>query len=119
MSTKPPKSTSAKAADKKGKGGSKAKAAKAPKSSTKTSAAKSQNKDGHNRLRPGELDGLVLSYMHQHEDELPLSPTKIGQDIGRSSGAVGNCLERLAKAKKARLAKKTPRAYDLKVVNAR
>lgn len=119
MSTKAPKSTSAKSADKKGEGGSKAKAAKAPKSSAKPSAAKRQNKEGHKRLRPGELDGLVLSYMHQHEDELPLSPTKIGQGIGRSSGAVGNCLERLAKEKKARLAKKAPRAYDLKGVNAR
>jgi hypothetical protein len=117
--TKAPKKP--KSADKKGVGSSKAKAAKAGKSSAKSGAAKRQNKDGHKRLRPGELDGLVLSYMHRHEDELPLSPTRIAKAIKRSSGAVGNCLERLAKAKppKARLAKKAPREYDLKGVKAR
>jgi hypothetical protein len=71
------------------------------------------------RLRPGELDGLVLSYMCKNEKDLPVTPGTIAKAIGRSSGAVGNCLERLAKAKKARLAKKAPRAYDLKGVKAR
>lgn len=74
---------------------------------------------GKNRLRPGELDGLVLSYMCKNEKDLPVTPGTIAKAIGRSSGAVGNCLKRLAKAKKARLAKKAPRAYDLKGVNAR
>ena len=73
------------------------------------------------RLKPGELDGLVLAFMREHEKELPLSPTKIAKGISRSSGAVGNCLERLAKADppKVRRAKKAPRAYDLKGVSAR
>ena len=71
------------------------------------------------RLRPGELDGLVISYMCKHEGELPLSASAIGKGIEKSSGAVANCLARLAKAKKVRLAKKTPRAYDLKGVAAR
>ncbi len=26
------------------------------------------------RLRPGELDGLVLSFMHKHEKDLPMTP---------------------------------------------
>ena len=60
------------------------------------------------RLRPGELDGLVLSYMCKNEKDLPVTPGTVAKAIGRSSGAVGNCLERLAKAKKARLAKKLP-----------
>lgn len=67
------------------------------------------------RLRPGELDGLVLSYMRKHADEGPLTPSAIGKGIERSSGAVANCLRRLAEAKKVRQAKRKPRAYDLKV----
>lgn len=66
------------------------------------------------RLRPGELDGLVLTYMQKHEGEWPLTASAIGKGIDRSSGAVANCLIRLAKVKKARQAKRKPRAYDLK-----
>jgi hypothetical protein len=68
------------------------------------------------RLRPGELDGLVLTYMQGHEDEWPLTATAVAKGIGRSSGAVANCLGRLAKEKKARQARRKPRAYDLKGV---
>lgn len=67
------------------------------------------------RLRPGELDGLVLDYMRRHKKDWPLTATAIGKGIGRSSGAVANCLARLTKKKKARQAKRKPRAYDLKV----
>jgi hypothetical protein len=66
------------------------------------------------RLRPGELDGLVLTYMQKHEKEWPLTASAIAKGIGRSSGAVANCLIRLGKAKKVRQAKRKPRAYDLK-----
>jgi hypothetical protein len=55
------------------------------------------------RLRPGELDGLVLAYMAEHEKDGPLSASAIGKEIDRSSGAVANCLARLAKARKVRL----------------
>jgi hypothetical protein len=65
------------------------------------------------RLRPGQLDGLVLGYMKKHKDELPITATKVARGIKRSSGAVGNCLERLAKAKKVRRVGKKPRRYDL------
>ncbi len=65
------------------------------------------------RLRPGELDGLVLAYMRKHEKEWPLTASAIGKGIERSSGAVANCLVRLRKAKKVRQAKRKPRAYDL------
>jgi hypothetical protein len=65
------------------------------------------------RLRPGQLDGLVLGYMKKHKDELPLTPSKVGQGIKRSSGAVGNCLGRPEKEEKVRLADKKPRRYGL------
>jgi DNA-binding IclR family transcriptional regulator len=63
------------------------------------------------RLRPGELDGLVLSYLAKHKDDGPLTATAISKGIERSAGAVSNCLARLAKEKKVRQAKKRPRAY--------
>jgi hypothetical protein len=66
------------------------------------------------RLRPGELDGLVLSYLAEHSGGGPLTATAIGKGIERSAGAVANCLARLAKAKKVRQAKRKPRAYVVK-----
>jgi hypothetical protein len=102
--------------------------AKAPNGGGKGNGSGAKGQDGGKpkavaktakRLRPGELDGLVLSYMCKNEKDLPVTPGTVAKAIGRSSGAVGNCLERLAKAKKARLAKKAPRAYDLKGVKAR
>ena len=68
---------------------------------------------GEGRLRPGQLDGLVLAYMKKHKGELPLSPTAVAHGIKRSSGAVGNCLGRLQKEKTVRLVDKKPRRYDL------
>jgi hypothetical protein len=65
------------------------------------------------RLRPGELDGLVLAYLAEHKGDGPLTATAIGKGIGRSAGAVANCLGRLAKDKKVRQAKKRPRGYVL------
>ena len=66
------------------------------------------------RLRPGELDGLVLSYLAEHKDDGPLTATAIGKGIERSAGAVSNCLGRLAKEKKVRQAKRKPRAFVVK-----
>lgn len=66
------------------------------------------------RLRPGELDSLVLSYLAEHKDGGPLTATAIGKGIERSAGAVANCLGRLAKKKKVRQAKRKPRAYVVK-----
>jgi hypothetical protein len=50
------------------------------------------------RLRPGGLDELVLAYMRGHREEGPFGPTAVAKGLGRSSGAVGNCLARLASA---------------------
>ena len=66
------------------------------------------------RLHPGELDGLVLSYLAAHMDDGPLTATAIGKGIERSAGAVAKCLARLAKEKKVRQAKRKPRAYVVK-----
>ena len=63
------------------------------------------------RLRPGELDDLVLSYLAAHKDDGPLTATAIGKGIERSAGAVANCLGRLAKDKKVRQVKKRPRTF--------
>lgn len=71
------------------------------------------------RLRPGELDGLVLTYMGKHQADGPLTANAIGKGIGRSSGAVANCLARLTKDEKIRQAKKRPRAYALKKAKQR
>lgn len=123
MSTKAtPKAEKPKAERKGADKGKKASGGNSKTSTKNRASAKGQSPNGKpKRLKPGELDGLVIAYMRDHEKELPLSPTKIATGIGRSSGAVGNCLERLAKADppKARLAKKAPRAYDLKGVSAR
>ena len=82
--------------------------------SIETTTKKPGAKQGGKRLRPGELDGLVLAHMRAHKGDLPLTASAIGQAIGRSSGAVANCLARLAKSGETQLAKKKPRAYGLK-----
>jgi hypothetical protein len=63
------------------------------------------------RLRPGQLDGLVLAYMQKHKGQLPITASKVALGINRSGGAVGNCLGRLEEAGKVKLAHKQPRRY--------
>lgn len=87
-------------------------AAKADKAKAKASSPNTKS-GAQERLRPGQLDGLVLGYMNKHKGELPVTSTKVARGIKRSSGAVGNCLERLEKQGKARLTDKKPRRYDL------
>jgi hypothetical protein len=65
------------------------------------------------RLRPGELDGLVIAYMRRHGKVGPLTASAIAKGIERSSGATANCLGRLTKEKKARQVKRKPRSYAL------
>lgn len=72
------------------------------------------------RLRPGQLDCLVLDYMKGHHKEGPLTATAVAKGLGgRSAGAVANCLTRLAEDGKVRQAKRTPRAYVSKEAKAR
>ena len=67
------------------------------------------------RLRPGELDGFVIAHLRDKEDDLPLGAGAVAKGIGRSSGAVGNCLERLARSEESpvRRVSEKPRTYDL------
>lgn len=65
------------------------------------------------RLAPGALDGLVLAYMREHRDDAPHTSSGIGKGIGRSSGAVANCLRRLGDGDHVVLATEKPRTYSL------
>jgi hypothetical protein len=71
------------------------------------------------RLRPGELDGLVLAYMAKHREDGPLTASVIAKGIGRSSGAIANSLARLARSREVRQAKRSPRAYVRREAKAR
>jgi len=94
---------------------SKGRTGKGSKSSakSKTASAKTAHKESRKKLRPGQLDGLVLGYMKRHKSRLPVSPTAVAHGINRSSGAVANCLGRLDTAGKVKLTNQKPREYDL------
>jgi DNA-binding transcriptional ArsR family regulator len=64
------------------------------------------------RLRPGQLDGLVLDYLKTHGQTTPLGPTAMAKGLGRSTGAVGNCLIRLTAAGQVRQVSEHPRRYS-------
>lgn len=66
------------------------------------------------RLRPGELDGLALDYLRKHGRDGPLGPTAVANGLGRSSGAVANCLARLAERKQVHQTSVRPRRYTAK-----
>jgi hypothetical protein len=102
------KGKGAKTAAKAGKAKSKA---SGPKAKSSPKAQKAQQRQ--ERLRPGQLDGLVLGYMKKHKGDLPVSPSTVAHGIKRSSGAVGNCLSRLERAGRVRLVDRKPRRYDL------
>jgi MarR family len=63
------------------------------------------------RLKPGQLEGLILTYMQEHPAE-PLGPGAVAKALQRSSGAVGNGLARLTRAKKVRQVNDKPRRYQ-------
>jgi predicted Rossmann fold nucleotide-binding protein DprA/Smf involved in DNA uptake len=66
----------------------------------------------HERLKPGQLESLVLTYMQEHPAE-PLGPDAVAKALERSSGAVGNGLARLTRAKKVRQVNDKPRRYQI------
>lgn len=72
---------------------------------------KRTRREDRGRLRPGQLDGLVLTYLKAHQAEGPLGPSAVATGLGRSSGAVGNCLVRLAAAGRVRRVGKQRRRY--------
>jgi hypothetical protein len=87
-----------------------------PAAATSAPAARAEGarKGTAQRLRPGGLDELVLGYMCQHSQEGPFGPTTVAKGLGRSSGAVGNCLARLGAAGKLSQVSQRPRRYAVK-----
>jgi hypothetical protein len=65
------------------------------------------------RLKAGELEPLVLAYLKQNKGTAPHGPSQVAKALGRSSGAVGNCLVRLTDAKKAKRVTDKPLRYDI------
>jgi DNA-binding transcriptional ArsR family regulator len=64
------------------------------------------------RLRPGQLDALVLDFINTHGDDAPVGATAVAKALARSAGAVGNCLIRLAAADQVRQVSDKPRRYS-------
>ncbi|MGO9761049.1 MAG: hypothetical protein ACLP1Q_07305 [Solirubrobacteraceae bacterium] len=67
---------------------------------------------GTERLRPGQLDGLVLKYLRERPGDGSLGPSAVAKGLSRSSGAVANCLARLAASGQVRETSKSPRRYS-------
>jgi|HubBroStandDraft_6_1064221.scaffolds.fasta_scaffold255450_1 hypothetical protein len=76
-------------------------------------AGKPSASDKPERLKAGGLEPLVLAYLKEHKGEAPHGPSQVAKALGRSSGAVGNCLARLADADKAKRVSDKPLRYDL------
>lgn len=85
---------------------------KTPAKTTET-ASDSGGTNAAGRLKPGELEPLVLAYLTEHAGSGPHAPTAVANALERSSGAVGNCLVRLTDAKKVNLVTEKPRRYSL------
>jgi hypothetical protein len=64
------------------------------------------------RLKAFGLDPLVLAYVEEHTDSGPHGPAAVAKAIERSSGAVANCMKRLAEKDKLRLVSDKPLRYD-------
>jgi DNA-binding IclR family transcriptional regulator len=64
------------------------------------------------RLCPGQLAGLVLDFLNSHGKDAPVGATAVAKALGRSAGAVGNCLLRLAAAGQVRQVSERPRRYS-------
>lgn len=62
----------------------------------------------------------MLAYLREGSEHGTLTATAVAKGLGgKSTGALANCLERLAKSKQVRLVKTVPRAYALKGIEAR
>ena len=87
-----------------------------PRTAKPKGAKPKTNRGGARWVGRGVLYGLVIADMREGVGSLPLGASAIAKVIERSSGAVGNCLERLAKTEDSpvrRVADK-PQTYDLK-----
>jgi hypothetical protein len=84
----------------------------AAKTAKPKAAADAKPTAAEDRLKPGELDGLILSYLEKNSAE-PVGPTAVAKALQRSAGAVSNSLTRLTKAKRVRQDNEKPRRYSL------
>jgi hypothetical protein len=64
------------------------------------------------RLKAFGLDPLVLAYVDEHSDSAPHGPAAVAKAIERSSGAVANCMKRLAEKDQLRQVSDKPVRYD-------
>ncbi len=88
---------------------SKAEGKRASGSAGKPGAAAGAN--GDRRLKAGGLEPLVLDYLKKNADSGPHGPSAVAKALERSSGAVTNCLTRLAKTKQIRRVTDKPQRY--------
>jgi hypothetical protein len=63
-------------------------------------------------VRPGELRDLVEGHLREFPGK-DFTPYQVGKVLGRSSGAVGNAMDKLVSLGVAELAGESPRAYRL------
>jgi DNA-binding IclR family transcriptional regulator len=62
------------------------------------------------RLRPGQLDEIVLDYIDAQGTDA-VGASAVAKALGRSAGAVGNCLTRLAAAGRVSQVSDKPRRH--------
>jgi DNA-binding MarR family transcriptional regulator len=86
----------------------------AAKAAKPKAAAATEPKALGDRLKPGQLDGLVLAYLSENAGGSPHGPTTVAKALERSSGAVSNCLTRLTKDKQVSQDNDKPRRYSLR-----
>jgi hypothetical protein len=79
---------------------------------TTTDAAEPTSKDSSPRLQPGELRALVHAWLAERPGQ-EFTPTKIGKELGRSAGAVGNALATMTDAGEVTQTSAKPRKYIL------
>src|SRR6266511_2184489 len=80
---------------------------------TEKPAAEPTSKDSSSqRLRPGELRALLHAWLAERPGQ-EFTPTKIGKELGRSAGAVGNALATMTDADQVTKTSAKPRKYML------
>jgi hypothetical protein len=75
------------------------------------------NQTGLPKLGKGGLEALVVGHLTANP-RAELTPSELGNKLNRSSGAIGNALERLVKAGKAVRTSDRPRRYRHKAAKA-
>ena len=79
---------------------------------TADTAGRPSKDSGRSRLRSGELRTLVHAWLAGRPGQ-EFTPTKIGKELGRSAGAVGNALATMTDAGEVTQTSSKPRKYTL------